>query len=68
MTMISGTVKMFSEKKFGFLRPDDKNLPDAFFHLSDCEFDIAPVVGEKVEFELTTSAKGPRASNVRLID
>jgi CspA family cold shock protein len=66
--MTSGTVKMFSEKKFGFIRPDDKSLPDAFFHLSDCEFDVAPRVGERVEFELGASNRGPRASTVRLID
>jgi cold shock CspA family protein len=67
--MISGSVKYFNEtKRFGFFRCDDASLPDCFFHASDFESDIIPVVGEKVEFELGTSAKGPRAINVRFVD
>jgi cold shock CspA family protein len=67
--MISGTIKMYSQQKnFGSLRPDDASLPDAFFNITDCESDVSPVVGEKVEFELSTSAKGPRATAIRFVD
>jgi cold shock CspA family protein len=67
--MISGTIKMYSQQKnFGFLRPDDASLADAFFNITDCESDVSPVVGEKVEFELSTSAKGPRATAIRFVD
>jgi cold shock CspA family protein len=63
----TGTIKMFSEaKRFGFI--ESETMPEnAFFHLSDCDFDV-PRVGTRVEFELSASAKGPRARDVRLAD
>jgi cold shock protein len=67
MTTISGEVKYFNEKKrFGFLQAT--GLPDSFFHLADCDFDIAPKIGDRVEFELGASDRGPRAANIRFID
>jgi len=66
MTTSTGTILMFSEKKFGFI--ESESLPEnVFFHLSDCDFDV-PRVGDHVQFELKASPKGPRASNVRLVD
>jgi len=62
-----GTIKtLMSEKGFGFIRGTDNN--EYFFHRSACidEFDRL-TNGKKVEFDVTSSAKGPRAENVRLI-
>jgi cold shock CspA family protein len=67
MTTSTGSIKMFSEaKRFGFI--ESESLPEnAFFHMSDCDFDV-PRVGDRVEFELKASPKGPRATSVRLVD
>ena len=65
--MTFGTVKYFSEaKRFGFI--ECENLPDSFFHLSDCQFDVNPRIGDRVSFEVTAADRGPRARDVRLAD
>jgi cold shock CspA family protein len=66
--MTSGVIIMFSEaKRFGFIESESLQ-ENAFFHLSDCEFDTPPRIGAHVEFELTAAAKGPRARDVRFVD
>lgn len=56
---------MISDKNFGFITPDDGSK-DIFFHgtsLSGVEYaDLK--VGDKVNFEVEQSEKGPRAANV----
>jgi CspA family cold shock protein len=63
----TGTIKkVVSERGFGFIAADDAK--EYFFHRggleSSLDFDRL-VGGEKVEFEITQSPKGPRAERVR---
>ena len=65
--MIEGTVKWFNESKgFGFL--SHEGGPDVFVHHSEIRADGFRTLneGDKVQFEITQSPKGPRASNVTL--
>jgi len=66
--MHTGTVKKtVAERGFGFISDTDGR--ELFFHRSslvDSQFD-AIKGGEKVEFEIEESAKGPRAVNVRIV-
>jgi cold shock CspA family protein len=62
-----------ADKGFGFIHGEDKK--DYFFHRSDFNGffdDLVEDVGAgrsiKVEFEITPSAKGPRAANVVRVD
>ena len=65
--MATGSVKkVISDRGFGFITADDGK--EYFFHRSSVQasldFDRLGG-GEKVEFEIEASPKGPRASNVR---
>ena len=65
--MVQGTVKWFNESKgFGFLSQEAG--PDVFVHHSEIKADGYRTLneGDKVQFEITQSPKGPRASNVTL--
>ena len=67
--MATGTVnKLVSDRGFGFIAADDGK--EYFFHRNELEnssdFDRL-VGGEKVEFEIGQSAKGPQAQKVRLV-
>lgn len=64
--MATGTVSKFMDNKgFGFITPDDGGK-DVFVHHSDIKMDgyksLSP--GQRVTFEITQEAKGPKASNV----
>ena len=65
--MSTGTVKWFNATKgFGFIsRPGDE---DVFVHFKAIVGDGYKTLneGDKVQFEITDSPKGPRASNVTL--
>jgi cold shock protein len=66
--MIQGTVKWFNESKgFGFL--SHEGGPDVFVHHSEIKAEGFRTLneGDKVQFEITQSPKGPRASNVTLV-
>jgi CspA family cold shock protein len=66
--MIEGTVKWFNESKgFGFLSREGG--PDVFVHHSEIRSDGYRTLneGDKVQFEVVTSPKGPRAANVTRI-
>jgi CspA family cold shock protein len=66
--MIEGTVKWFNESKgFGFL--SHEGGPDVFVHHSEIRAEGYRSLneGDKVQFEITQSPKGPRAANVSLI-
>ena len=65
--MATGTIKkVVADRGFGFITSDDSK--DYFFHRnaldSSLDFDRLNS-GEKVEFDIEQSPKGPRASRVR---
>jgi len=63
--MIEGTVKWFNESKgFGFLSREGG--PDVFVHHSEIRAEGFRTLneGDKVQFEVVDSPKGPRAANV----
>jgi CspA family cold shock protein len=63
----TGTIKkVVAERGFGFIAADDAK--EYFFHRSglDSSLDFDRLVGgEKVEFEIAQSPKGPRADRIR---
>jgi cold shock protein len=65
--MATGTVKkVVADRGFGFITAEDSK--DYFFHRSGLEpsLDFDRLIGgERVEFEIETSAKGPRAAKIR---
>lgn len=65
--MATGTVKkVVSDRGFGFITAEDGK--EYFFHRSAVTAPLAfeqLAGGEKVEFELETGPKGPRAARVR---
>lgn len=65
--MIKGTVKWFNEGKgFGFITPEDGGK-DVFVHYSAIQGSGFKVLteGQRVQFELQQTAKGPAAANVQ---
>jgi CspA family cold shock protein len=65
--MATGTIKrIVADRGFGFIAAEDEK--EYFFHRggldSTLEFDRL-VGGERVEFDVEASPKGPRASRVR---
>ncbi|MBA7516782.1 Cold shock protein ScoF [subsurface metagenome] len=66
--MAKGTIKkLIADRGFGFIRTG--NGPDLFFHRNDL-VEVAYeslTEGQQVEFEITRTAKGPKAVKVRLI-
>jgi cold shock protein len=66
--MIEGTVKSFNDAKgFGFLSRDGG--PDVFVHHSEIRTQGFRTlnVGDKVQFDIVDSPKGPRATNVNVV-
>ena len=65
--MTTGTIKkVVADRGFGFIAADDAK--EYFFHRSglDSSLDFDRLNGgEKVQFEIETSPKGPRATQVR---
>jgi CspA family cold shock protein len=64
--MATGTVSKFMDSKgFGFITPDEGGK-DVFVHHSDINMDgfksLQP--GQRVKYDVTVEAKGPKASNV----
>ena len=63
---MQGTVKFFnSTKGFGFITPSDGSK-DVFVHQSEVPGPLNE--GDNVEFEVTQSDKGPRATNVKHVE
>lgn len=68
--MPSGVIKWFDNKKgFGFIVGSEDGR-DIFVHYSAIEGDGFRTLkdGERVEFELVQSDKGPQARNVRRVE
>jgi len=66
----TGTVKWFNETKgFGFITPEN-GAKDCFVHYSAIQGNGFKTLaeGERVEFDLVESQKGPAAENVNRID
>ena len=66
--MEQGTVKWFNaEKGFGFIEREGGD--DVFVHFSSIQKDGFKTLeeGQTVSFEIVTGAKGPQASNVKIV-
>ena len=65
--MATGTIKkVVPERGFGFIAAEDEK--EYFFHLSGVDSSLGferLIGGERVEFDIEQSPKGPRAANVR---
>ncbi len=65
----TGKMKWFNDAKgFGFVTPDDGSK-DVFVHFSSIQGDgfKSLAEGDKIEFDVQDSDKGPKAANVRKI-
>ena len=65
--MQNGTIKkLVSDRGFGFIAAEDGQ--EYFFHRSGTDADFDRLQGgERVSFQVETSAKGPRAARVQLV-
>ncbi|NIR87917.1 cold shock domain-containing protein [Candidatus Bathyarchaeota archaeon] len=65
--MTKGTVKRWlTLRGYGFIAPEDGS-EDIFVHNSDIKGRYGLKEGEKVEFEMINTYKGPKAVNVKPI-
>lgn len=61
-------VRLLTEKKFGFIRIRNMQS-DYFFHAQDYEGNFDELsIGKEVTGVIVQSPKGPRVSNVRLVE
>jgi CspA family cold shock protein len=68
--MATGTVKNVNSRGFGFINQDDSEK-DMFYHENSLEGDLADrklQVGDKVEFDVEDTQKGPNAVNIKLVE
>ncbi len=63
---MKGTVKKWLPRGFGFIDPDEGD-DDIFVHHSEVEGADELEVGQRLEFGVEDSDKGPKAVNVKLI-
>ena len=67
--MPNGTIaRLLIDKGFGFIR--DESGVEHFFHRSAVRGAVFELLreGQRVDFQVEDSPKGPRASDVRLLD
>jgi CspA family cold shock protein len=68
--MATGTVKFFNTAKgFGFIQPEDGGK-DVFVHISAVQQSGLGTLaeGQKVDFEVEASPRGPKAVNLKSVD
>lgn len=69
---MQGTVKKYlCDRGFGFLKSDDADSPDRFFHIRSFADKNArePVAGDRVEYDISSDKTGrEQAVNLRLIE
>lgn len=63
--MIGEVIRWLDRKGYGFISTE--NDEDVFVHYSGIKGTVSLVKGQKVEFDVEFSNKGPRAVNVRVI-
>ena len=64
---MEGTVKRWVEGRgYGFIEVDGED--DIFVHNTDLDGTYVLRQGQKVEFDVETTPKGPRARNVKVIE
>ena len=64
---MEGTVKRWVEGRgYGFIEPDEGG-DDVFVHNTDLDGTYVLMQGQKVEFDVETTPKGPRAVNVKVV-
>lgn len=67
MKQLEGIVKKWLDGRgYGFIEVDDSE-DDVFVHHSELQGTYSLMNGQKVEFEVESSYKGPRAKNVKVI-
>ena len=65
--MLEGTVKRWVEGRgYGFIEVDGED--DIFVHNTDLDGTYVLMQGQKVEFDVETTPKGPRARTVKVIE
>lgn len=67
MKYLEGTVKRWLDRGYGFIDVEGQE-EDVFVHNSALNGAFELRAGQKVEFELEDSPKGPRAVNVSIIE
>jgi len=65
---LRGTVKRWlTGRGYGFIEPDEGG-EDIFLHHSELQGVYIVDEGQKVEFDVQSTERGPRAINVRLLE
>ena len=67
---MEGTVKWFNHTRgFGFITPADGS-PDVFVHYSEIQGTGQKSLneGDRVQYEVTEGEKGPKATDVRVVE
>ena len=71
ISMQTGVVKSFSiNSKYGFIKPDDVNLKDVFFHQKELQKSGIEDIkkDQKVQYQLNIKKTKVFASNIKIID
>lgn len=68
--MATGTVKTVTDKGFGFIKQEGEDK-DIFYHENSLEGELTErklQVGDKVEFKVEQTEKGPNAVEIKLLE
>jgi CspA family cold shock protein len=64
---VEGTVKRWLDRGYGFIDADGME-DDVFVHNSELQGAFQLREGQRVEFDVEDSPKGPRALNVKVVE